>query len=294
MIPELEIYKPNNIDEALALLNELNSDVKIIAGGTDVVPGMQQGSARFKNFSSLMDVGNIPDLQRIELCDDKICIGAGVKFSDLNRNKLIRKYFPLLAEAAGKVGSKQIRNLATVGGNFVNNAPCADSVPPLLVYDAKLRIRSSNSERLIDLEEFLIKPYKTQLKPDELVAEIIIPLVDDNYRGEFYKLGRRRAVSISRITLAVLLKSADNTITNLRVASGAVSPIGKRIYKVEKYAKGKTITEELLKELSTMLGREILGETGLRWSSPYKLPVVQQMFYQLLLDLSPNGKVRQI
>lgn len=293
MIPELKIYKPKNIDEALVLLNEHNSDIKIIAGGTDVVPGMQQGSVRFKNFSSLMDTGNIHDLQKIELCDNKICIGAGVTFSDLNRNKLVKKYFTLLAESAGKVGSKQIRNLATVGGNIVNNAPCADSVPPLLVYDAQIKIRSTKSERIIKLEEFLIKPYKTELQPGEIVTEIILPIIDDNYLGEFYKLGRRRAVSISRITLAVLLKCAKGTITDLKIASGAVSPIGKRIYKVEEYAKGKTISEELLKELATMLGREILGKTGLRWSSPYKLPVIQQMFYQLLFNLSFQCKVRQ-
>ncbi|MFC2134947.1 FAD binding domain-containing protein [Bacteroidota bacterium] len=288
MIPDLKIHQPSDLAEVLALLDKHNSNIRIIAGGTDIVPGLQQDSQRFKNFNALLDINKIDDLKNVKVENDKLYLGASARFSDINSSEVIKKHFPLLAKAAGSVGSLQIRNLATIGGNFVNNAPCADSVPPLLVYNAVLKIKSLNSERRITLEDFLVKSYKTQLEPNEIVTEIEIPILDEDYSGDFYKLGRRRAVSISRITFSLLLKIKESKIIDFRVASGAVTPIGKRIRNIEKYALGKNPEDKLFKELSRMLGEVILEETGLRWSSPYKLPVVQQMFYQLLIKLRPD------
>jgi len=290
MIPELNIYKPKTLHEILSLLDQHQNEIRIIAGGTDIVPGMQQGSARFNNFHSVIDINSIDELKSITFLENRVLIGASAKFSDIHKSEIIIKYFPVLAKAAGKIGSTQIRNLATIGGNFVNNAPCADSVPPLLIYNALLTIKSLNSERKILLKDFLLKPYKTQLLPNEIVTQIELPLISDKFIGDFYKLGRRRAVSISRITIAVLIDIEDEKIKELRLASGAVTPIGKRLIKIEEYAKGKTADKVLFRELSRMVGREILSETGFRWSSQYKLPVVQQMVFQLFMSLYSEAK----
>jgi len=277
-----EVLTPKSLTEALQFISNAEENTKILAGGTDIIVGKTQGSKRFVDTKTLVDINRIPEIKSIEEIDGAIFIGSAVTFVEICKSNLITKKLPLLKKAASMVGSRQIRNRATIAGNFVNNAPCADTVPALLVYDANIEINSQNSERTISLQEFLQEPYKTQLQKDELVTRIIIPIKGQNYFGEFYKLGRRRAVAISRLTLAVLLQMEENKILDIKIASGAVTPIGMRFPKLEEFAKGQLMTEYLCKELARKMGDEVLAVTGLRWSSAYKLPVVQQMFYQLL------------
>lgn len=284
MIKEFDFIRPADLGEALGILAEGNEAFKPLAGGTDIVPGLQQGSRRFTGIQKLVDIHHLPELNGIRETETGISIGAAVNFSTIQQNSLVRKNYPLLAKAVSTIGSVQIRNRATIAGNFVNNAPCADSVPPLLVYNAEIKIQSAEGKRKLRLEEFLIKPYHTQLHPDELVTEIVLPAPPSGYRGDFYKLGRRRGVAISRITLAVLLKIEQEIIEDIRIAAGAVTPIGKRFRKLEAFARGKSATPDFLKELAQKLGGQVLEATGLRWSTPYKLPVTQQMFYQLLRE----------
>ncbi|OGU54112.1 MAG: hypothetical protein A2V66_07285 [Ignavibacteria bacterium RBG_13_36_8] len=284
-MPDLQIFCPKTLEEATSFLDEYTSKIKILAGGTDVIPGIQQNSSRFNDIHYLVDINKINELRSFQIQETELIIGAAVSFSDLYSNKLVKEHFPLLSKAAGTIGSNQIRNRATIGGNLVNNAPCADSVPPLLVYEAALVIASKDSTRKIRLSDFLLKPYKTQLKQNEIVSHIVLPIANKKWKGDFYKLGRRRGVAISRLTLAILVDVQNDIIKELRVASGAITPIGKRLGKIEESAKGQQADDNLFKELSLELGKQILKETGIRWSSPYKLPVVQQMFYQLLSNL---------
>lgn len=290
MIPQIEYVSPRSLPSALKILNSKNKIIKILAGGTDIVPGFHIESKRFINTDVLLDIKRISTLKKIVERKDSVEIGAAITFSEIIESEIIKKYFLLLVKAASQIGSVQIRNRATIVGNFVNNAPCADSVPPLLVYDAKIEIQSLTRKKIIPLQKFLIKPYHTQLKKNEIVTKIILPKPDVSLMGEFYKLGRRRAASISRISLALLLRKKDNIIDEIRIASGAVTPIGTRLYDLEKFAKGKPATNDTFKELSQKLGEKVLEITGLRWSSPYKLPVLQNLFFLLLLEVSNNEK----
>jgi CO/xanthine dehydrogenase FAD-binding subunit len=284
MIPQFNFVRASSVLSALRFLSS-EKNARLIAGGTDIIPGFQLESKRFKDIKLLVDINSIKELKKIKQFKDRIEIGSCVTFSDLMSNDIIKSEFPLLAKAATTVGSTQLRNRATLAGNFVNNAPCADSVPPLLVYNAKVEIRSNKVLRQISLEKFLLEPYKTKLKKNEIVTKVILPLTKNNLKGDFYKLGRRRGVAISRISLAVLVELENSIIKDIRIASGAVTPIGIRFYDLERLAIGKKADSEFLKKLSTELGKTILKVTGLRWSTPYKLPTVQQMFYQLLESL---------
>jgi len=285
MIPEIKYIHPATMEEALNLLESSNGEARLIAGGTDIIPGFQQESKRFTGIKTLIDTKSIKDLSRIESEKDFLIIGAACTFSKIQNNQQVSEFFPLLTKAASTVGSLQIRNLATMTGNFVNNAPCADSVAPLLVYNAKIEIQSKKETKEIALEDFLIAPYKNQLQAREIVTKIIIPKPLSKARGDFYKLGRRRGVAISRISLAVLAEIDNEVIKELRIASGAVTPIGKRFHKLENAVKNKTVSDELLKEMAIEMGNQILKDTGLRWSSAYKLPVVQQKLYHLLTEI---------
>lgn len=281
MIPPFKYYRPKSLDQLKNILGELQDNSRILAGGTDIVPGFIQESSRFTSITNLIDINTIDHLKKIKLDGGFVSIGSAVTFADITKNKIIVKYCPLLAKASQTVGSLQIRNRATVVGNFVNNAPCADSVPPLLVYDASIKIISAEGERIVLLNEFLLNPYETQLNKNECVTEILIPILTKNYIGDFYKLGRRSAISISRISLAFLLYKEEKIIKEFRIASGAITPIGKRFYEIENSFLGKEISSETFMEIAIKLGEQVLETTGLRWSTTYKLPVVQQMLYQL-------------
>jgi carbon-monoxide dehydrogenase medium subunit/xanthine dehydrogenase FAD-binding subunit len=283
IIPQFKYYKPKSLEELRKCLGDFKNSSRILAGGTDIVPGFIQELKRFSSINHLIDINAIADLKKIKIDDGFVKIGSAVTFSDIITNEIVLKNCPLLVKAAQTVGSVQIRNKATIVGNFVNNAPCADSVPPLLIYDATIKIISSSGERVVPLGELLLNPYETQLKKDECVTEILIPIPSHNYIGDFYKLGRRSAVSISRISLAFLLSEENRLIKEFRIASGAITPIGKRFYEIESPFIGKEICSATFIEIAQKLGEQVLETTGLRWSSVYKLPVVQQMLYQLLV-----------
>ncbi|MDQ7816242.1 MAG: FAD binding domain-containing protein [Melioribacteraceae bacterium] len=282
MIPVREILQPKSVDEICRLLKSNNGDTRIIAGGTDIIPGFHIDSPRFAGIKRLLDLQLIDELKTVSINHQIISIGAAITFSDIITNPVLNSHLPLLVKSSTTIGSTQIRNRATLGGNFINNAPCADSVAPLLVYDAEIKIKSFTSEKIMKLQDFLVKPYATRLNPDEILTKIMVPVPSTDFVGDFYKLGRRRAVSISRISLAMLMMNEDKIIKEMRIASGAVTPIGTRLYDVEEFAKGKVCNEEAFKEIAIKLGERILAVSGLRWSSEYKIPVVQQVCYQLL------------
>ncbi|MBN1155665.1 xanthine dehydrogenase family protein subunit M [candidate division KSB1 bacterium] len=289
MIQDIDFYRPGSLEELLTFLKDHGSNVKIIAGGTDIVPGLRQKASRFSHVKTLADIQHLHELKTIEISDGHLSIGSCATFSQIEANALIRKHFPLLSCAAGLIGSTQIRNRATIAGNVVNNAPCADSVPPLLVYDAIVCVRSHREDYTVPLNELLLKPYQTRLNADEVLTGFRLPVLADGYRGEFYKLGRRRGVSISRISLAVLMQLQGGSIQDFRVASGAITPVSVRLSGIEEYARDRKAGSELFAQLAQQLGNEIIKITGMRWSTPYKLPVVQQMFYQILMKLNDES-----
>ena len=294
MIPDLEIISPGSVKEVVELLSENNSGTRLLAGGTDIIPGFQIDSKRFRDIDCLIDLAGVDEMKSISESDDEVTIGGACSFTEISRNEIVKVNLPLLSEAANAIGNPQIRNRATIAGNFINNAPCADSVPPLLVYNALLEKISSEGKQRTSLEESLLVPYQTTVKPNEVVTKIIIPKKRKNYYGTFYKLGRRRGVAISRITLALLLLVEDNKIKDMKIASGAVTPIGMRLRELEESCIGKSPGSELFKEVSKNLGKKILDVTGLRWSSHYKVKVVQLMLYQLLEKLYMDFKEAEI
>jgi CO/xanthine dehydrogenase FAD-binding subunit len=289
MITDFTYIRAESVNQVLALLEVLPADITILAGGTDVIPGMNLNSRRFQGIRQLLDIHHLDELKKIYIAEDHIHIGAAADFSRIAADPLVSMHTPLLTAAAERIGSVQIRNRATIGGNIVNNAPCADSVAPLLVYNAMVRLRSSRNQRDVALDDFLTGSYQTARQENELVTEVFMPIPDKGYRGEFRKLGRRRGVAVSRISLAVLAKTDAGRIKDLRISSGAVTPVGIRFHDIEKSASDKDITTDLLKGLSTSAGQAVLDVTGLRWSGFYKLPVLQQMLFQVLnnvLELS--------
>ncbi|MDD2237101.1 MAG: FAD binding domain-containing protein, partial [Kiritimatiellae bacterium] len=228
------------------------------------------------------------ELRGVRLEGETLCIGAAETVSDLLQHPLIQTHAPLLCEAIRRIGSRQIRNRATLAGNLVNAAPCADAAPPLLAYNAVLRLQSASTERLIPLSEFIVKHYQTLIRPDEMLTEIRLPLLNHTtYRYAFQKLGRRNALNITRISACLLTRLQNGRIEDCRFACGALFHAPCRLPEIETLANGKPLTPETLEKMTTSLDSLIENAIGRRWSSEYKKPVFLHMARDIFRAIQP-------
>ncbi|MFH0733978.1 MAG: FAD binding domain-containing protein [bacterium] len=279
MFKNINYVNCKSLESVFEYINNPALKCCILAGGTDVITGIRNESNRFNKLDYIVDLKNVSEVHKIEEFDDYFLVGAFVTFSEIIDNEKIKNEFPLLIDAIKRIGNLQVRNRATIGGNIVNCAPCADSVPPLLVYDAKFIIKSKDEENELLLSDFLISPYKTKLKSNELLCYIKIPKNKEKLTGTFQKLGKRKGVAISRISLAVLIKITNGKLETIKFASGAITPIASRFYNVEQKYVGNKFGDEEIKAFTFDVASEILSKTGIRWSYPYKLPVFQQLLF---------------
>lgn len=269
----ISIRNPASLDEALAMLAEGN--VTALAGGTDVVV-----QARMKTKAqSLINIANLPGISHIEERDGSIVIGGGVNFNKLTENRLVQERYPLLAEACHTVGSNQIRNRATIGGNIVNAAPCADSVPPLIAYDADVVLQSIRGKRRMPVADFITNGYETKLENGELLVEIILPAPPANVLQNYDQLGRRNALNITRLSLTSLLAFDDiGNVSLCRLVDGALLSKPQRLTAVEDALMGKPLNDSSVADALKVLDKLIEEAIGGRWSAVYKQPVYLNIF----------------
>jgi CO/xanthine dehydrogenase FAD-binding subunit len=281
MINVLSYWRPQTLDQAVELMAK--GDCSPIAGGTDLILQL-----RHSNPKNLLDVSQL-GLDFIKARDGEIEIGAAVTHARLSSDLIIREFLPVLSKAAGLVGSLQIRNRGTVGGNIVNASPCADTAPALLVYDAKVILKSKNSERQIKLADFMTAPYSTLLQPDELLFSFICKKAPQNSNFTYIKVGRRQAVNISRMSIAISLCQNDNqTIKAVQIAGGSIFPAPSRLSDVENMLMGQSVSAKLFEEAGNFAAELMIKHSGYRWSTPYKQPVLAGLIKRALIEASTN------
>lgn len=283
----LRMATPKNLDEALQMLARENSQP--IAGGTDVLV-----QARLKTDEvGLVNIAGLQELRQIEELNDELIIGSGVCFTDLVRHPQIKARYPLLVTACKTIGSLQLRNQATVGGNIVNAAPCADSVPPLIIYDARLELRTASGARQIALSDFIVGGYRTALKQGEIVTKVILPAPPAPLSQQRYlQLGRRNALNITRQSLTGLFTfSADGTLALCRLVDGALLSKPQRLTEVEACLTGFVLDEKRIEDAVQALNKIMHEAIGGRWSAPYKIPVFEDMFRQMMQETLAEQKV---
>jgi len=210
--------RPQTVAETVALLAEHGSGARILAGGTDLVIGMRNGEIR---PTVVIDLKKVTELgPALRLGEGRLRIGATAVMRELERSAEVIRHFPALAEAAGWVGSVQIRNRATVVGNICNASPAADTAPPLLVYGAVVLAAGPAGERRIPIDGFFVKSGVTTLSPGELVTGIELPLPSKRMGAAYTRLTRRRGTDLASITLCVGVDEAGVT----RLSYGSVGP----------------------------------------------------------------------
>lgn len=281
---ENSFVKAKSLIEALQLLKEEES--VIIAGGTDLIVEIHQGK---KIKERLIDISSLEEMKNIKEERDVITIGAGCTHSDISKNKLIKEKLSILAYGCSLVGSTTIRNRGTIGGNVVNSSTCADTVPPLLILEGKVKIKSAEEERIVELKDFFYNKGKVDLRKDEMVTEFFVKPLEEGYRWKLEKVGRRKSLAISRLTVAVAVKEKDGLIEDLRICSGAMLPKHSRLWKTESCFKGKIFDDKTIEEIGDSACKEAIALSGKRWSTEYKEPVLKGIITRALEELRMQG-----
>ncbi len=224
---------------------------------------------------AVVDIASISGLKGIASDGVTVTIGPLTTHADLTASKVIQTSAPFLAAAASSIGSPQIRNRGTVGGNIMNAAACADLVPPLIALGAEVRLESARGGRVLPLSGLFVKPYVTAALPGEILTEIRFPLPPPGARGVFIKLGRRNAVSIARLSVAAVVeRDASGFMTDVRIVPGAAFPTWERVTQAEQILVGRKPSPDLLAAAGRKVSEAMTSRTGHRWSTDYKEPVL--------------------
>ncbi len=271
----------DKLDEILHILSQSGTDAKILAGGTDLLIELRRKPKVYPGV--IVDISFVNELKGIFEDNNHITIKPLSTHTKIFKSDIIRKKAYLLSEATSQIGSLQIRNRGTVGGNIMNAAACADTVPPLIALNAEITLRSQNSVRSFKLNDFFIKPYKTKANPDEVLTEIKINCLPKDAKSTFIKLGRRNALSISRLSVAaVLQQDEDGKIIDARIVPGAAFPTWQRVVEAEQMLIGEKPGIELFRAAGAKVSEVMISYTGRRWSTEYKEPVIAALVRRAL------------
>ncbi|MFW6410085.1 MAG: FAD binding domain-containing protein [Halanaerobiales bacterium] len=260
------VYQPQSLEEALEIIKE-NDQIKILAGGTDLLLELDRLK---KDKVKLMDVSGIDSLQYIKRDEEMIKIGALTTFAEINKNKVINSYLSSLADAARSVGSVQIRNRATIGGNIANTSPAADSLPVLSSLSARIKIESLDDKRVVAVSDIINGFYQNNLDSAEMITEINIPVPDNSHFLYFDKVGSRKSVTIARLNLGAKLEIEDTVIKDAVIYFGALSEKPCRAESIENYLTGKKIGEINKSDYNQLLKKVVDQAIPGRYSQQYK------------------------
>ena len=275
-----EYHEPTSVREAVELGARFGVDGCFLAGGTDLLVQIRRGQILPRHVVSLH---RVPGLDAIET-NGSIALGALVTHRRLERAAGFRGALAALSESAAVVGGHQIRNVATVGGNIVNASPAADVVPVLLALDATLDLLGPDGERSLPLEAFASAPGVTARRPGELVTRARCPRLAPNSATAFLKAGRRRAMEIALVCVAVrlTLDASRERCLEARIALGAVAPVTLRARAAERGLQGRPLTAPVMAEVGRAAAGECQPITDVRASARYRALLVATLVERAL------------
>lgn len=287
---EFEYYSPNNLDEALSFLGDKSEGVYLIAGGTDIMLELHN---KFIQPEVIVNLKRLNELNYITEDDEYVRIGANTTFSTIEKNDIILRNARALAQASSKVGSTQIRNLGTIGGNIVTGSACGDSVSALVAMDAVLVIKSAVGKREVSLEAF----YKPNPEPrydgcyinlagiarDEILCEIYFKRAAPKEYSAFRKLGKRKALAKSIITVGIRMAfDDDNRVSNCRIALGAVGRHPYSVTSAEQIVEGKKMTDDVIEACVNEVSDVVYNNIRDRASCPFKKESVKELTREVI------------
>lgn len=273
---DFTFIKAQNLEEVSRVLFVHRPHACILAGGTDLLVQLHEKNRRWDELEAVVDLHPFQaELSRIEDVGNALRIGALCTHTMIECSSLVRQYFPFLSKACSLVGSPQIRNMGTVGGAICNASPASDPLPPLLAGDAELLIHGYKCERRMRLSDFYDDMGVPRLDAGEFVIAVEVRKLLPSERSSFVKLGRRRALAISRLSVAVVLDfQRDGSIQNAMIVPGCVGRRVKRYQRAERLLCGQKPSRALISKTAAQVSEQMLEENGRRWSSAYKEPAL--------------------
>ncbi len=263
-----EFYEPTTLAEASRLFAEAHA--QLLAGGTDLVIGMK---ALTETPESVISLQKIPGLTGITTeADNSISIGAMTKVREVEVSGDIQQHHTALAEGASEIGSIQIRNLATIGGNIAHASPAADTVAGLLVADAQVDIASANGERRVPIDELFTGPGQTVLRPGEIITRFRLPSPASG--SHYIKHKIREVMDLAFIGVAAAVNLDNGTITDARIGLAAVAPTPIRATEAENLLNGNAPTPELLEQAGEAAAAGCSPISDLRCSAEHRREMV--------------------
>ncbi len=279
-MPKFNYIRPETLDQAIALLADSTRRNRLLAGGTDLLVHLR---SRQPNFDRVIDISLLPELKPITRSGDTIHLGSCATFTQVIESRILQEAAPLLVDACRSVGGPQIRNMGTLGGNVVNAAAAADSLPALVSLDATLHLRRAGGERRLPIADFMLAPQQTKIQADEILTHFTFSALPPGAKSAFIKLGRRNAQAISRLVMTAIGRvDAAGKIDFIRLTPGAATPRIIRFTGVEDMLLGQRPSAALFSAAGRKAAEIMLAITGRRWSTPFKEPVIAELTQRAL------------
>ncbi len=275
-------YRPKTISDAVEILNEHGSRLKMIAGCTDISVARQE---KMLNCISFLDLSYIDELKGICEADGYIHIGAMTTHRDISRSELVHKSGDVLAQAVATIGSPLIRNLATIGGNISHASPSGDSIPPLMVLNGEFCLTKTSSQRWIPATKYFTGPGKTIRADDELLTAIRFRPTAGDYFHLWQKLGQRKALACSKASMAFVALLKDGVISDARIACGAVAPTVVRCPGTQEFLEGRKLDNETVDRAVQLVMTEVKPIDDLRSTGEYRTHAVGCLLDKALRSL---------
>ena len=266
-----------NEAELLEVLSQ--SGATILCGGTDLLIKMRAGMIQPEH---LIDISRVESLRGIRVEGSNLEIGAATLESDIIRSPLVTEHIPLLGSILRQLGSVQIRNRGTLGGNIVNASPAADGVIPLLLYATEIQIVSADGERWVRLEDFFTGPSRTSLESGEYVRSLRLPVPTAPFKPFYHKVGKRNALTIAIASLGMLVHLEEGVIRQLRVAVGSVAPTPRRLSALEEHLAGRSLDELTIHEARDLAITSISPISDVRATADYRRNVIGDLLVRAL------------
>jgi len=279
---EGQFFKATDPQEACDLLAQYGGKARLLAGGTDLMVAVNQRQLSPEVLVYLGDSG----LNYINAESDNLVIGAATPFTDIMGSALVREEAPLLAEVISHIASPAIRNVGTIGGNLANGSPAADSATALLALGASLRLVSKAGERVVAVEEFFTGPGETTLEPTELIQEVIVPKQAGGAKWAYRKLGKRKAQTLSIVSVAIYCPSDGGQCQGVRIALGAVAPTPTLATEASAILEGKALDEKLIDAAAKAAADATNPVDDVRGSAWYRRRATEALVKQLLAQIS--------
>ncbi|MBI5579808.1 MAG: xanthine dehydrogenase family protein subunit M [Deltaproteobacteria bacterium] len=266
---------PKTLNEAISMHTSYDGRTRYIAGGTDVLVKLKEGKIGPDYLVSLKHI-ICQDQPFLNTETGELYIGAFMTHRSIERSSLVEHQYPILHDAVKNIGSVQIRNVATIGGNLVNAVPSADGAIPLIALDGKARIYGPKGDRLIDLARFFLGPGQCEIQGAEILTEIIIPRLEPRTGSAYIKHGRREAMELPMLGVGILLSLDPDmaTCAKARICLGVAAPTPFRALAAEAYLRGKSVTEDSLTEAGKIAAGESRVRDSIRGVAWYRREMV--------------------